>query len=105
MSATIKSFKRRCIPLDVMTLGTFDPVFKDSQEPVFLHFFKKLKVAETIPKVFMILNDYFSFFNYHIIEHIIKELGTEEDEAELQWYKEDYAKRRIFECMPEFGPM
>ena len=113
VSATIKSFKRRCVPLDdlvshVMTPGAFDPVFKNSQEPVFLHFFETLKVAETIPKVFMILNDYFSFFNYHMIEHIIKALGTEEDKAELQRYKEDfnqYAKRRVFECLPEFGPV
>ena len=92
----------------VMTLGAFNPVFKESQMPVFHQFFEKLKAADTIPKVFMVLNDYFSFFNYHIIEHIIKELGTEEDKAQLQQYKDDfnqYAKRRIFECLPEFGPV
>ena len=40
--------------------------------------------------------------------HIIEELGTEQDKAELQKYKEDfnkYAKRRIFESLPEFGPV
>ena len=113
VSATIKSFQRRCVPLDelvshVMTLGAFDPVFKEPQVPVFRFCFQELKAADTIPKVFMVLNDYFSFFNYHIIEHIIKELGTEEDKAELQKYKKDfnqYAKRRIFECLPEFGPV
>ena len=113
VSATIKSFKRRCVPLDdlvshVMTLGAFDPVFEESQVPVFYHYFKELKAADTIPKVFMVLNDHFSFFNYHVIEHIIKELGTEEDKAVLQKYKEHftkYAERRIFECLPEFGPV
>ena len=107
VSATIKSFKRRCIPLDelvshVMTLGAFDPVFKEPQIPVFHHCFQELKAVDTI-----VLNDYFSFFNYHIIEHIIKELGTEEDKAELQRYKKDfnqYAKRRIFECPTDVGP-
>ena len=111
VSATIKSFQRRCVPLDdlvshVMTLGTFDPVFKEPQVPVFCHYFKELKAADTIPKLFIVLNDYFSFFNYHIIEHIIEELGTEEDKVELQKYKEcfnQYAKRRVFECLPEFG--
>ena len=76
--------------------------------PVFHHYFKELKAADTIPKVFMVLNDYFSFFNYHIIEHIIEELGTEEDKADLNRYKEhfnQYAKRRIFESLPEFGPV
>ena len=113
VSATIKSFQRRCVPLDelvshVMTVGAFDPVFKGSQVPVFHFCFKELKAADTIPKVFMILNDYFSFFNYHIIEHIIEELGTKKDKARLRRYKEDfiqYAKRRIFECPPEFGPV
>ena len=113
VSATIKSFKRRRVPLDelvshVMTLGAFDPVFKESQMPVFRFCFNELKAADTIPKVFVILNDYFSFFNYHIIEHIIKELGTKKDKAKLQRYIEDfnqYAKRRIFECLPEFGPV
>ena len=111
VSATIKSFQRRCIPLDdlvshVMTLGVFNPVYKKPHIPLFRQRFEEIKAADTIPKVFMILNDYFSFFNYHIIEHIIKELGTDEDKAELQRYTEDfneYAMRRIFECLPEFG--
>ena len=92
----------------IMTLGAFDPVFKVSQEPVFRLCFQELKAADTIPKVFMILNDYFSFFNYHIIEHIIKTLGSKKDKARLRRYKEDfnqYAMRRIFECLPEFGPV
>ena len=113
VSATIKSFKRRCVPLDelvshVMTLGTFDPVFKEPQVPLFCHCLKQLKAADTIPKVFLVLNDYFSFFNYHIIEHIIEELGTQEDKTKLHNYKEEfnhYAKRRIFESLPEFGPV
>ena len=113
VSATIKSFQERCAPLDnlvshVMTLGAFDPVFKESQLPVFHHRFKELKAADTIEKIFMVLNDYFSFFNYHILEHIIEELGTEEDKSRLKTYKEHfnkYAKRKIFECPSEFGPV
>ena len=113
VSATIKSFQRRCVPLydlvsHVMALGAFDPVFKESQVPVFYLRSNELKAADTVPKVFVVLNDYFSFFNYHILEHIIEELGSEEDKAELQKYKENfnqYVKRRIFECLPEFGPV
>ena len=91
-----------------MTLGAFDPVFKEPQVPVFQYCFPKLEAADSISKVFLVLKDYFSFFNYHIIEHIIEELGTEEDKTELHKYKEElnqYAKRRIFECLPEFGPV
>ena len=113
LSATVKSLIRRNVSQDellihVMALGAFKPVFKESQVPAFHHCSQKLTAADTIPKVFLILKDYFSFFNYHIIEHIIKELGTEEDKAELQRYKEEfnqYAKRRIFKCIPQFGPV
>ena len=102
VSATIKSFQERCVPLDnlvqhVMALGAFDPVFN-----------KELKAANTVTGIFMVLNNYFSFFNYRILEYIIEELGTEEDKSRLQTYKVNfnkYAKRRIFECPSEFGPV
>ena len=111
VSRTIKSLIRQNVPLDqlvaqVMTLGAFKPVFKKSQAPLFLFCFQKLQAADTIPKIFLILKDYFSFFNYHIIEHIIKELGTKKDKDKLQMYRYEfdrYARRRIFECQPEFG--
>ena len=113
VSATIKSLITRNVPLDelvshVMTLGAFDPVFKESQVPLFQYCFKELKTADTTPKIFLVLKDYFSFFNYDIIEHIIAALGTEEDKANLQSYKEtfdQYAKQRIYECGPHFGPV
>ena len=111
--ATIKSLQEQCVSLDnlvshVMALGAFDPVFKEPQVPVFHHCFNELKAADTIPKVFLVLNNYFSFFNYHILEHIIEELGAEEDKSRLQTYKEhfnQYAKRKIFECPSEIGPV
>ena len=113
VSKTIKSLIRQNVSLDelvshVMTLGAFNPVFKQLQVPLFQYYFRELKTADTIPKIFLVLKDYFSFFNYDIIEHIIKVLGTEEDKANLQRYKsnfEQYSKRRIFECLPYFGPM
>ena len=113
VSKTIKSLTRQNVPTDqlvaqVLTLGAFKPVFKESQVPLFQFCFQKLEAADTIPKVFLVLKDYFSFFNYHIIEHIIKELGTVEDKDELQMYRyvfDRYVRRRIFECQPEFGPV
>ena len=113
LSATIKSFQEQCVPLDslvsqVMALKALDPVFKESQVSVFHHRFEELKAADTIVKVFMVLNNHFSFFNYHILENLIEELGTEEDKTRLQTYKQhfnQYAKRRVFECPSEFGPV
>ena len=113
VSATIESLDRRNVALgklfcNVMTLGSLKPVFEEPQVPALHHRFKELKTADTIPKFFSVLNDYFSFFNYHIIEHIIEELGTKEHKAKLQRYKDDfnqYTKRRIHKCPPEFGPL
>ena len=111
VSATIKSLNKQNVSpgkllSHVMTLGALKRVFEEPRVPALHHRFKELKAAKTIYESFLVLNDYFSFFNYHIIQHIIKELGTEEDKAKLQKYKQDfnqYAKRRIFECLPEFG--
>ena len=113
MSATIESLSSRNVSCDklvshVMTLGAFKPVVKEPPVPLFQYCFQKLEAADTVPKIFLVLKDYFSFYNYHVIEHIIKTLGTEEDKAGLQRYKDDfnqYAKRRIFECQSEFGPL
>ena len=110
--ATKKSLTRQNVSpselfTNVMTLGALKPVFK-GQLPALHHCFEKLKAAQTISESFVVLNDYFSFFNYHMIEQIIEELGTEEDKSNLQRYKHDfinYARRRIFKCPPEFGPL
>ena len=111
VSATIESLNRQNVSPDkllshVMTLGALKRVFEEPQVPALHHCFKELKAAKTIYESFLVLNDYFSFFNYHIIEHIIEELGTDEDKANLRKYKQyfhRYAERRIFECLPEFG--
>ena len=111
VSGTIESLIQQSVSQDklvshIMTLGAFDSVLKEPQVPVLCHRIKELKTANTIYEIFLVLNDYFSFFNYQLIEHIIKALGTKEDKAELQKYKDDfnqYAKRRVFECLPEFG--
>ena len=112
VSATIKSFIRQKVSVDelvshVMSLGAFEPTINKTEVPLFQYCSEGLEAADSIPKVFLALKDCLSFFNYHIIEHIIQ-LGTEEDKTKLQKYKQDfnqYAKRRITECMPEFGPI
>ena len=113
VSGTIESLvgqkvSAKMLVTHVMTLGAFDCVFKEPQMPVLQHRLQELKATNTIYEVFLVLNEYFSFFNYQLIEHIIKSLGTREDKASLQKYKDtfnQYAKRRVFECLPEFGPV
>ena len=108
VSETMESLIRQNVSLyrlvaHVMTLGAFDPVYIKPQLSLFQDRYTELKAADTIPEIFLVINDYFSFFNYDIIEHIINVLGTDEDKANLQSYKskfDHYVRRRIYQCGP-----
>ena len=104
-------FERGITPQDLvsrlMSLRALKPVY-DKQPPIpaLLHRSEDLKNATTLQDVFIIVQDYCSFFNYEIIGYIIKHLGTEKDKLKLQEYKEElkrYSRRRVFECPPEYG--
>ena len=110
-SRVYESLCQRNVPVDklvahLLSLGVFDPVYKGSQKPALQIFFQELQTAGSIEKVLYIIKDYVSFFNYHVIEHIVNELGTDHDRAELQNYEKEfdqYSKRRVYECPPEYG--
>ena len=112
-STVYESLRARNIPVDrlvthLLSLRAFDPVVKGSQKPLLQTFSKKLQNAGSIERVLFIIRAYFSFFNYHVIEHIASKLGTDEDKDELRKYKEEfdrYSKRRVYECLPVFGPV
>ena len=112
-STIYESLRTRNIPVDrlvthLLSLRAFDPVIKGSQKPLFQSFSEKLQNAGSIEKVLWVIEDYFSFFNYHVIEHIISKLGTDQDKEELRNYKEEfdrYSKRKVYECLPVFGPV
>ena len=112
-SRVYESLRQRNVPVDrlvvhLLSLDAFDPVSKDSQKPVLQTFSQELRNAGSIEDVLYIIRDYFSFFNYLVIEHIVDELGTDQDRVELHNYKkefEEYSKRRIYECPPVYGPM
>jgi len=104
------SLMRRGVTVDELLsclriLETFDPVKK---EPMLPNCYTEIMAADTISKIFIALSNYISFFNYDIIDLIVNELGTQEDKQELQKYKDEfqlYAKRRVYECLPQFGPV
>ena len=113
LSTVYESLCDRKIPVNklithLLSLGAFDPVSKDSQKPLLKTFFQELRNADSIEDVLWVIRDYFSFFNYHVIEHIVNGLGTPQDKVELQNYEKhfhQYSKRRIYECPPIFGPI
>ena len=112
-SATSKSLKERNVPAAVLTshlgcLGSIKPTFKDSGLPPLRHQLPGLASAKTVGAVMSVVKDYCSFFNYRMLEHIIDELGSEQDKMNLAKYKEDFAKygeRHVFECPSEVSRM
>ena len=110
-SRVYESLREQRVPVDrlvahLLSLRAFDPVYKDSQKPALQSFFQELQNSGSVEKVLFIIRDYISFFNYHVIEHIVDGLGTDQDKAELQKYKkefDEYSNRRVNECPPDYG--
>ena len=111
-SRVYKSLCERNVPLDklvahLLSLHAFNPVYKDSQKPALQSFIKELRSTGSIKDVLFIVRDFTSFFNYHVIEHIVEGLGTDQDRVDLQNYKkefDEYSKRRVYESPPFTGP-
>ena len=64
---------------------------------------KEIRAATCITEVFIILCNYTSFFNYQIIEHLIKHHGSIDDHKRLEEYKKAFkafCQRSIFEVPP-----
>ena len=60
----------------------------------------------TLEDIKEIIRKYTSFFDYQLIEYMIKLTGTDKDAEQLELYEisfMDYAKRRIYECPTIFG--
>ena len=88
-------------------LRAFQPSGPDTDSPLLRERFDEIKAAKDIDDIFDILADYVSFFSFHITEHIVDNLGTQEDRQLLNQYKkelEEYCKRNIYECPSYSAP-
>lgn len=66
---------------------------------------QEVKKAKSVSEVFVHLNRFWSWFNYHLLESIIDDLGDQDDYKRLAEYKQkfaEYGKRRVFE-LPSDG--
>ena len=91
-------------PLDCM--GSIKPLYKDAPLPVLGCQLPELRKTASVDDAMSVISSYCSFFNYRIVECIIKKLGTERDKTNLEKYKEEfsvYAQRHVFECPAELG--
>jgi hypothetical protein len=112
-SATTESLKQRKIAVQeivchLVGLGPSPPAYKDLNLPTFRRKLPELTNAKTVDAAMLVIGNYCSFFNYYMIEHLIKRLGTRQDKKNLEKYKKEfseYAERHVFECPSEVGTM
>ena len=90
-------------------LNAKESVFEDKHaERIFRKQRDKLTSVSTIAKVWGIIAEYFSFFNYEIIETIVNSFGTKEDVEKLACYEKkitDYANQRIHPLGSQIFPV
>lgn len=85
----------------VLNLGAFEAEI--GQKPLLEEHKSEIRQARSIASIFLVLSDYTSFFNCEIIEHIIGDIGTDDDKRMLIEYKEmffSFCKRSVFEVPP-----
>ena len=85
----------------LMDLAGFLPLREGVKRQLLENRTSEFSKARSIEEIFHILKEYCSFYNHEIIKYIVEELGTNDDKAKLEKYKEDftdYCRRSVFEC-------
>ncbi len=67
-------------------------VYDGKNQCVFRKKRRQLEECSTTDEIWPILQHYFSFFDFYIVEHITKHLGTEDDRKNMNTYKRDFKK-------------
>ena len=107
MHFTIESIVSSCVSVKELhthlsSLGSYKSIHK--QVPLLRDQLDEIKTAENVKDVFNILQDYYSLFNYYILEKLIGWFETTEDKERLETYIENFktfCKRMTFECPPD----
>ena len=106
----IQSLENVKVPLEQFKVFILSlKAFTDGKEAKVLdqESIQEIKAAKNISEVFIALHKYISFFNYHIVKHIIDEFGEERDYILLQKYLEKFHRfchRNIYEVPSNLFP-
>ncbi|XP_064385940.1 uncharacterized protein LOC135334611 isoform X5 [Halichondria panicea] len=82
----------------LMGFNCLNKVFGKTNQCVFRNQRNKLRKCSTSAGVWQIIADYFSFFDYEMVDHITDSFGTAEDKEKMKLYKAnfvEYVKRRV----------
>ena len=91
----------------ILALGAYDPAPEERDRSLLDEHRQEIKEAKSISEIFIILNAYWNYLNYEVLEYITEHYGTSEDDRRLTDYNEklhNFFKRRLFEVpMPVRG--
>lgn len=86
----------------LMNLSAFRVQKAEKAKPLLADNLDSIRAAENIEDVFYTLRPYGSFFDCHIIKHVVKsDLCTDKDRKQLKKYEgelHNYCQRSVFEC-------
>ena len=107
-----ESLRKREIPIkrvvaDLKAFGAFTPVYKGENQPLLREELNSLDLNKAdIDDIKLIVLNYCSFFNFKLLTHLVKALGSANDNQQLALYTSnfnEYAQRRVFECPSEYS--
>ena len=110
---TVKSLLQRAITLtDILFIPRkctdSEDVCRSSEGPTLEELLPNLRNVEDAEQIMQEVFSCSSFFNYHMLEQIIDQVGAESDKQNFIRYKEqfnDYAERDLSICPSEIGKM
>ena len=111
LSTFYKSLLARKVPAKQLVthlsvIDAFEPIARSSPSHLIHEHSDVLNSVTDVEGVMKVIKLYSSFFNYEVLEHMIGQVGSDEDNQNLQKYKEEfiqYARRRIYECPSQMG--
>ena len=99
-SLIVRNISKESLVACLMGFSCLTAVFGTSKKSRFRKQRRKFEdPSATVSTVWTIIGDYFSFFDYDILETITDTLGTDHDKQDFAKYKEDfkvYARGRLF---------
>ena len=111
-SATRKSLRNKRVAVSELIyhlecLGSIQPIYKDAGQSLLRYHLPELAKAENVDDVMSVVRNYCSFFDYHMLEHVINEFGTQKDIENLTKYKVYFNKyaQNCIECPSVLGQM
>ena len=105
--------KQRLSPEDAAQhlkyMPALESVSANADTPLLNRRVEEIRMKPTLIAVFDVLSEYYSWFNYQLIENMIDAFCAESPNVtdQLQKFQEalrEYSKERVFECNAEYGP-